>query len=111
MSYNVIVHRYVFFPSIRLINPVVRLINLYSNNTILATIFLRFFHIYSYTISFVEILFPKIFKYRSCKTLNLYPTMAIHVPAYFHAIMQRGRTGNITLRNTATIIVDIVYSW
>lgn len=30
------------------------------------------------------------------KTLNLYPAMALHVPAYFHTIMQRGRAANST---------------
>lgn len=54
-----------------------------------------------------ETLFPELLECRSSKTLNLYPTMAIHVPAYFHTIMQRGRTGNITLHGTATTTVDI----
>lgn len=68
--------------------------------------------IYSWIQLSAETLFPELLECRSSKTLNLYPTMAIHVPAYFHTIMQRGRTGNITLRGTATttIIVDI-HSW
>lgn len=37
-----------------------------------------------------RILFRELAGCRSSNTLNLYPTMAIHVPAYFHAIMQRG---------------------
>lgn len=47
-----------------------------------------------------RVLFRELAGCRSSNTLNLYPTMAIHVPAYFHAIMQRGRAlGNITLYN------------
>jgi len=50
-------------------------------------------------------LLPGLPECRSPKTLNLYPTMAIHVPAYFHTIMQRGRAGNISLRG-ATAAAD-----